>query len=202
MKSATLFGLIAVAALAYFLFHRSSPHPPVADDPPPPAATPPTKILHATRLATKEERRQLADQISTAQAARTAGAAPGGAAAIHGREAPPRLPTTTLDPEHPDEMKTTIRSAMREAIPLLTDCYAAAIPNLTDDETRIAAKLTLTSDPDIGTVIDAHQIADDQGRPLLASFDDCLRTTFQQLALPPIENGGTLEVTYPFVFHK
>jgi len=201
MKSASLFGLVVVAALAYFLFHRSTPHPAVADDPPPPAAAPPTKIQHATRLATKEDRRRLADQIATAQAART-GSSPGGAAAIHAREAPPRLPTTTLDPEHPDEMKTTIRSAMREAIPLLADCYSAAIPNLTDDETRIAAKLTLTSDPDIGTVIDAHQIADDQGRPLLASFDDCLRTTFQQLALPPIENGGTLEVTYPFVFHK
>jgi hypothetical protein len=76
------------------------------------------------------------------------------------------------------------------------------MPQLADAETRIAAKLTLTSDPDVGTIIDAHQISDDQGRPLLATFDDCLRDTIQQLALPPIADGGTIEVTYPLTFHK
>jgi hypothetical protein len=194
--------LVAIVLLSSYLMHHTEPKPPmVADDPPPPPmpkAAPPqpiAKIDHAQKLATKAERQQLADQIASAQTARKA--------STHAPR-PPVLPVvaTTLDPGHPDDMKTTIRTAMRDAIPLISDCYQQAMPQLADDETRIAAKLTLTSDPDVGTIIDAHQISDDQGRPLLATFDDCLRDTIQQLALPPIADGGTIEVTYPLTFHK
>jgi hypothetical protein len=193
--------LVAIVLLGSYLMHHTEPKPPmVADDPPPPpmpkaaAPQPIAKIDHVQKLATKAERQQLADQIASAQTARKA--------AAHAPR-PPVLPVAaTLDPAHPDDMKTTIRAAMRDAIPLITDCYQQAMPQLADDETRIAAKLTLTSDPDVGTIIDAHQISDDQGRPLLATFDDCLRDTIQQLALPPIADGGTIEVTYPLTFHK
>jgi hypothetical protein len=186
MKVAISAALVAIVLLGSYLLHHTEPKPPmVADDPPPPpmpkAAVPPpiAKIDHAQRLATKAERQQLADQIASAQAARKATAH-----APH----PPVLPVAT--------------TAMRDAIPLIADCYQQAMPQLADDETRIAAKLTLTSDPDVGTIVDAHQISDDQGRPLLATFDDCLRDTIQQLALPPIADGGTIEVTYPLTFHK
>ena len=206
--------VVAIVLLGSYLMHHTEPRPPmVADDPPPPpmpkpaAPQPIAKIDHAQKLATKAERQQLADQIASAQTARKA--------AAHAPR-PPVLPVVaTLDPApgnesralqlgpaHPDDMKTTIRTAMRDAIPLITDCYQQAMPQLADDETRIAAKLTLTSDPDVGTIIDAHQISDDQGRPLLATFDDCLRDTIQQLALPPIADGGTIEVSYPLTFHK
>jgi hypothetical protein len=200
MKVAITAALVAIVLLGSYLMHHTEPKPPMAaDDPPPPpmpaAAVPQpiAKIDHAQKLATKAERQQLADQIASAQTARKAAHAP----------RPPVLPVVaTLDPAHPDDMKATIRTAMRDAIPLITDCYQQAMPQLADDETRIAAKLTLTSDPDVGTIIDAHQISDDQGRPLLATFDDCLRDTIQQLALPPIADGGTIEVTYPLTFHK
>ena len=193
--------IVAILLLGSYLLHHTEPRPPVvADDPPPPpmakaaAPLPIAKIDHAQKLASKAERQQLADQIASAQTARKA--------ASHGPR-PPALPSAaTLDPAHPDDMKTTIRSAMRDAIPLISDCYQQAMPQLADDETRIAAKLTLPSDPDVGTIIDAHQISDDQGRPLLATFDDCLRDTIQQLALPPVADGGTIEVTYPLTFHK
>lgn len=176
--------VVAIVLLGSYLLHHTEPGPPlVADDPPPPpmpkAAVPQPigKIDHAQLLATKAERQQLADQIASAQTARKA--------AGHA----PHPPILTV-------------AAMRDAMPLITACYTQAIPQLADDETRIAAKLTLTSDPDVGTIIDAHQISDDQGRPLLATLDDCLRDTIQQLALPPIADGGTIEVTYPLTFHK
>ena len=203
--------IVAILLLGSYLLHHTEPRPPVvADDPPPPAMAkaaaplPIARIDHAQKLASKAERQQLADQIASAQTARKA--------AAHAPR-PPALPTLDpapgnesralqLGPTHPDDMKTTIRAAMRDAIPLIADCYQQAIPQLADDETRIAAKLTLTSDPDVGTIIEAHQISDDQGRPLLATFDDCLRDTIQQLALPPVADGGTIEVTYPLTFHK
>ncbi|MEO8840089.1 MAG: hypothetical protein ABI591_07345 [Kofleriaceae bacterium] len=192
--------VVAIVLLGSYLLHHTEPKPPlVATDPPPPpmpevaAPEPIAKIDHAQKLATKAERQQLADQIAAAQTAHKADA-----------HAPrPVLPVTaTLDPAHPEDLKTTIRTAMRDAIPLIGDCYQQAIPQLADHETRIVAKLSLTSDPDVGTIIDAHQISDDQGRPLMATFDDCLRDTIQQLALPPIADGGTIEVTYPMTFRN
>src|SRR5450755_2803559 len=133
--------VVAIVLLGSYLLHHTEPRPPmVADDPPPPpmpkaaAPQPIAKIDHAQKLATKAERQQLADQIASAQTARKA--------AAHAPR-PPVLPVVaTLDSAHPDDMKTTIRTAMRDAIPLITDCYQQAMPQLADDETRIAAKLT------------------------------------------------------------
>jgi len=202
MKLAIVAGVLAAAALVLYLIRRTEPTPPIAVDDPPPILQkekPVAKIekIEHGKLETKAERQQLAEQIAAAQAARGAGSA-----APHAPR-PPSLPAAaTLDPDHPEDMKSVIRSTMREAIPLLADCYTQAIPQIPDDETKVAAKITLISDPDVGTIVDAHQISDDQGRPLLASFDDCLRNTMQQLALPPIAGGGTIDVTYPFTFHK
>ena len=152
----------------------------------------PKPIAHATKLE-PDERKQLAGRITQAQAER-------GALSAAKRPSLPDSPAPTLDPAHPDETKTTIRTAMREVVPLLGECYEKAIPTLGTHETKVAAKLTLTGDPDIGTIIDAHQILDDAGKPLPASFDDCLRDTMQHIALPPLEGGDTLDVNYPFVF--
>jgi hypothetical protein len=159
-----------------------------------PAATA-KPIAHATKLASADERKQLADRIARAQASHA-----DGRAAVHATAAPSLPAAPTLDPDNPEGAKTTIRAAMREVIPMLTDCYEKAIPSLATDETKVVAKLTLTGDPDIGTMIDAHEVRDGDGKPLPAAFDDCLRDTMQNIALPPLEGDGKLEVHYPFVF--
>ena len=153
-----------------------------------PAASKP--IAHATKLASADERKQLADRIAQAQSVR---------AAVHATAAPSLPAAPTLDPDNLEGIRMTIRTAMSEVLPLLRDCYVKAIPSLATDTTKITATLTLTGDPDIGTVIDAHEIRDGDGNPLPAAFDDCLRDTMQNIALPPLESGK-LEVHYPFVF--
>jgi hypothetical protein len=173
---------------------RGTPH----DEPAAPlGSSAPKPIAHATKLASPDERKQLAERIANAQASRARG---DGRAAVHAPAAPSLPPAATLDPDNPEGTKTTIRTAMREVIPLLSDCYVKAIPSLKTDETKVMAKLTLTGDPDIGTLIDAHEVRDGDGNPLPPAFDDCLRDTMQNIALPPLEGGGTLEVHYPFVF--
>ncbi len=212
MKGLTTVALVIAVALGYYLFRRTTPAAPsAAIDPPPvvaraspdlgstPAATG-GLIDHAQRLASKAARQQLADRIVAAQAARAAGRNGAGRAAVHAAR-PPTLPSPTLDPDRPDDFKATIRATVKDAIPLLAGCYEAAMPQL-PDESHLEAKLTLISDPDVGTIIDAHQIQDDRGAPILATFDDCLRDTMQQLALPPLAHGGTIDVTYPFTFSK
>jgi hypothetical protein len=213
MKSLGVVVAIGCAAvLGWYLIRHTRPVATAAviDLPPAPRvgvdpSQAPGAITHATKLA-RAERRELADRIAAARAARGSAASTTASAAIHAPLPPSLAPAPTLDPDHPDDLKTTLRATIREAVPLLAACYEAAIPQLPEAETHIAAQLTLTSDPDVGTIIDAHQLSDDQGHPLLASFDDCLRDTMQQLALPPIAGANqgpvTIEVTYPFRFSK
>jgi hypothetical protein len=156
-----------------------------------------------TKLGSVEERKLLAERIEKARADRasiatsnagTSGTSGSVAMATHA-PAPPRLPE-----QAPEISAVEIRSAMRDVIPILTECYETALPTLTSPRLEITAELTLTGDPDIGTLIDAKQIADKTGQPLPAGFDDCLRSTFQTLALPPLQEGDQIEVRYPFLF--
>jgi hypothetical protein len=150
-------------------------------------------IDRVTKLASLEERKAMAEHIAAAHAAR--GGQTTGAAATHA-PAPPRLP----DADTPAIDKTSIRAAMHEIIPALTECYETAIPTLQNTHIKIGASLHLTGDPDVGTLIDADAITDDKGIPLPAAFDDCLRSTFMLMALPPLAEGDRIDVHYPFEF--
>ncbi|MFT3693652.1 MAG: hypothetical protein QM831_10965 [Kofleriaceae bacterium] len=200
MRLAIAAGIAAIVALVIFLAHSTEPKGPlVATDPPPQIPRVPPKaelpkIDHVQKLS-KGDRADLADRIAGARAR-------GSATAPMSVGKPPSLTPVSAgfgDPANPDATKDTIRSAMREVLPLLAECYNQAAPQLPEKHLQVEAKITLTGDPDIGTVIDAHQITDDKGRPILASFDDCLRDTMQQLALPALA-ADKLEITYPFVF--
>lgn len=190
--------LVAIVGAIWYL-QRPTPTTSAANEPAPPKPAPIGKV---TKLGSIEERKLLADRIEKARAQRAksiaanAGMRSSSSAAMATHApAPPRLPD-----EAPAISAVEIRSAMREVIPILVDCYQAAMPTLGDPHVEITAELTLTGDPDIGTIIDAKQIADKAGQPLPAGFDDCLRSTFQTLALPPLQEGDQIEVRYPFVF--
>lgn len=193
--------VVAIIAAVWYL-QRPTPKTVAATESAPPKPAPITKV---TRLGSVEERKLLADRIEQARAERSTTAAKTGAKtgtsgtamATHA-PAPPRLP----DDLPPAISHVQIKSAMRDVIGLITECYEAAIPTLADPHLEIEAELTLTGDPDIGTVIDAKQISDKTGKPLPAKLDDCLRSTFQTLALPPLAEGDTIEVRYPFMFDK
>jgi len=66
----------------------------------------------------------------------------------------------------------------------------------------VVASLTLTGDPDIGTLIDADQLFDQHGQPLPAALDACLRARFQTLELPALAEGDKITVRYPFAFRS
>jgi hypothetical protein len=171
--------VVAAIALVWYL-HR--PASTTAASVKPAAAAPPAEAVspkparppaHVTKLS-PEERTRLAERIAQAQATR------GGAATR--APAAPKLPDRPgLDPDDVDSFKTTIRSAMKEVIPLLADCYAKAGSSV-PRELTVRAHLRLTGDPDIGTLIDADRTSDTDEAPLPAAFDDCLRSTLQSLA--------------------
>jgi hypothetical protein len=181
--------------------HKSAAAPDEARSTTQPAATPARPIDHVTKLSGPAERKQLADRIAAAQAARHTASASSGAAPTHAPAAP-KLPSDLPDDREPAISKTQIRDAMREVIGHVQKCYEDAIPTLKEPNLTVTAHIMLSGDPDIGTLIDADQLADENGQPLPATFDDCLRTTFMTLALPPLAEGDALEIHYPFRFES
>jgi hypothetical protein len=143
---------------------------------------------HVTQLATAAERQRVAEQIARAKIHR------------HAATPAPRLPDGPAERLADGLDRTTLRNAMQEVIPFLQHCYEAALPALTGNQLEIQAHLRLDGDRDVGTIIDAQQLFDQDAQPLPATLDDCLRSTFQRLQLPPLAEGDRVEVTYPFLF--
>lgn len=151
----------------------------------------PRPLDKVTRLANTAERSHLEDRIARAQAAR---------AAV--RAAPmPRLAEQTLD-TCTAISKNDIRAAMRELIPFIADCYEQGLPSLPSPDFDMVADMTLVGDPDIGTLVEVNALVDGSGNALAITLDDCFKTAFQLLALPPLAEGDKVEVRYPFVFRQ
>jgi RNA polymerase sigma-70 factor (ECF subfamily) len=153
-------------------------------------------VQHVRQLASAE-RQQVADRIAAAQALRAKRKQ-----AAMPAQSDQTLPSSSSPPHEGDMDKTVIRAAMQEVLPFLGDCYGEARGSTLDaDHLEIHAKFRLTGDRDIGTVIDARQLVDDDGHALPAKLDDCLRSTLQTLELPPLGDGETVDVDYPLLFN-
>jgi hypothetical protein len=199
-RTGVILGLFVVLAVVAFTQWRSSGKAPMAPEAaaktvapsastPTNQAGPPSPIREPRKLTSLDERRAIADRIAAAQAARGAT-----------RAAPrPQLPD---QPENRGTIEAAdIQTAVRAMIPHIAECYEAALPQLGDGKLTVVANMTLTGDPDVGTLVDAKELSADTGKPLPASFDDCVRSTLQLIALPPLKEGDKVDVRYPFTFN-
>lgn len=95
-----------------------------------------------------------------------------------------------------EDVAGPLKQRLEETIPLLAECYPDR-----EGMAGALAQMTLTSDPELGTVIDTDEIKDAAGQPLDAKLDACLRDTIDSLALPPLgPRGGKLPLQYTFNF--
>lgn len=159
----------------------------------------PRPPAHVQRVS-PAERQQLADKIRDARSGRAATSAPAGPS-LPAAPRPSLPPSPGLTADNPEQFKTTMRAAMKEVIPYLAECYdkhGTGVP----DEISVVAKLSLTGDPDVGTLIDTRGLADDEDAALPAEFDLCLRDSLAGLQLPPLTEGEEVQVTYPFLFTR
>lgn len=155
-------------------------------------STVPRPVTKTSRIG-KERRAALAEMIRRANEARRSGAA--SASAPTGGT----TPVPTVDAESDATIvRTTMKDAMRELIPFLAECYSADenLPPLVE----VVADMTLTGDPDIGTIADANSVVAKDGSALPASFTTCLRDTLVEIEMPPLSEGGSVKVHYPFTF--
>jgi hypothetical protein len=159
-------------------------------------SAPPTKPkpVDRVRRITKEERAALAQQI---EAARTEHAHQ----VDHAEGQMRQKPSLEAQADDVTIVKTTMKAAMQEVIPMLSDCYDKGGSNL-PPALDVVAKLTLTGDPDVGTIVDANSLENKDGTPVDAAFGACVQDTLVTLEMPPISEGDVVQVTYPFAFAR
>lgn len=201
-KRSLLWLVIAVAMIASAVMwwqRRTSPVPPAKAQPgaathaPAPAATPsaaPAATSAKTRKLSPVERKQLGEQIAAAvHKTREARAAQAKATGTAVADEDPVIPLEAVGPELEDDLTA--------AIPILAECFQHA--GITDPRTAVA-QMTMTSDPDLGTVIDTADILGPDGKKLGSTLDTCLRDSIDSLALPPLGQPGKLQIQYSFKF--
>lgn len=173
------------------------PDPAQTNEPVRTASGPPKYVR---RIATPEDRQRIADRIAAARAGQAGRgkSAPAGPA-VTAAPPPPSLPSTPGSPPAEGELaraSVPLRDALGEAIPLLAECFT---PEQQRRDRRATVQMALVGD-DVGTLIDADQLVDENGRPLAPELDACLRATLRSLQLPPLAEGGDLHIQYSFRF--
>jgi hypothetical protein len=161
----------------------------------PPPVTPPPVVAVAKAAIDRDRRAAVAAAIARARSqAQPATAAPrvGGA----GDPTPAVVDTT------PGELtKDEIRAGVKEVIPLLTECFEAELDrDPAVGRINATAHLTIDSAADIGTVVAMGDLEVDGALGKSPDFHDCLTATLEAMVLPPMGDGGHVDVTYPFVF--
>ena len=155
-----------------------------------PTPAPPAATAAKTRRLSPEERKQLGAQIAAAvHKAREARAAQARAAGSAVADDDPIIPLESIGP--------ALEDSLTAAIPILAECFQRA--GITDPKTAVA-QMTMTSDPDLGTVIDTADIVGPDGAKLGPQLDSCLRDSIDSLALPPLGQPGKLQLQYSFRF--
>lgn len=105
------------------------------------------------------------------------------------------------DPEAVGELpKEYIRERVREdLIPLALECYTSAL----EDDEELAGKLVyqfrIVGEPDVGGIVEDAKLApeSDIAHPELV---ECMRESLMSMSFDPPQNGGAMDVTYPFEF--
>jgi hypothetical protein len=156
------------------------------------ATAPPAKPDHVRRLSAAD-RKQLGEQIAAARAKARAAAAAAAASSTSGGPKPELDDHIQLE-----QVADGLVTAMKESIPILAECYDQAYGADAGAKRTALVKMEMTSDPDLGTVIDDTAMTDADGKKLEPKLDECLRNTIESLALPPFDVGGRLEVQYSF----
>jgi hypothetical protein len=137
----------------------------------------------AVRRLDPAARKQLADQIAAARDKRRAEAS-----------ASPDRPALPEQGFKVEDIAQPLKEAMLAAIPILAECY----PDKKKGFVAVA-RLTLVSDPDLGSVIDSDGIKDKDDQPLDPKLEDCLLDTIETLALPPMgPHPGKVKLQYSF----
>jgi hypothetical protein len=98
--------------------------------------------------------------------------------------------------DNPEHVVSQMQSVFKQVKGYVAECVKQSGAEIKG----FKAELSLTGDPDIGTLIDASALTGADGQSLPAQFDDCVRSIMQSLELPPMAVGDEFKVNYEFLF--
>jgi hypothetical protein len=96
--------------------------------------------------------------------------------------------------------KDYIRGRVRELIPLLSECYVAALEDAPAIVGKLVVELTIGGEPEVGGLVEASEVIADESTIVHAGMLECVRETMYAAQFDPPEQGGTVVVRYPFAF--
>jgi hypothetical protein len=103
-------------------------------------------------------------------------------------------PEAVLDKEY-------IREAVNEGmIPALHDCYDAELEEDPTLEGKVVIRFEILGDEEVGGVVDNVAVVEDQTTLQNEALHECMRESMYALDFPAPDQGGTVTVTYPFMF--
>lgn len=150
------------------------------------------------KVMNAEAREQLLRAIRGAHQRRAATATP--ATAAPSSAPPPSLASTTIDGDSGDLDKAYIREAMSGLLPMIVDCYKAALEKQPALTGRLVVNFTIEGEPGIGGLVTESAIDPAQSEIQDPGMGQCVQETMFALEIDPPSNGGTVKVTYPFLF--
>ena len=113
--------------------------------------------------------------------------------------------TTTPAPALPEAVtidKQYVRSAVREIVPLIQECYEEGMLRDPTIEGTVAVDFTIEGEPGVGAVVGESVVDNERSTITDPEVRECIQETMHALSLDPPSTGGTVQVRYPFTFRR
>lgn len=198
-------GLVAVGALAiaggavFYASSRDSGAAPRAASASPapsassaasPSSADPAAALHVRKLAPAAKASLLA-AIRTQHGRRSGGTS--------GTSSSASTPAPAL-PANGDLDKQYVRAAVRELIPMLSECYEEGLERDPALQGTIIVDFTIEGEPGVGGVVGESAVDAKESTLVDSQVRECIQETMHSLQIDPPTAGGVVRVRYPFEF--
>jgi RNA polymerase sigma factor (sigma-70 family) len=124
--------------------------------------------------------------------------------AAHARDEARRASAPTAPPslggEPADLDKEYVQASVRDLLPFLKECYTTALDQGPSFGGDIVVDFTIEGTPETGGLVTEAAIDDDGTDIDNVEFRECIRQTMFSLEIDPPTDGGSVKVSYPFMF--
>jgi len=114
--------------------------------------------------------------------------------------APTSPPSLDITDEPPDLDKEYVKASVSELMPFLKDCYTSALDQGSSFGGSVVVDFTIEGTPETGGLVTEAAIDPERTDVDNVEFRECIRETMFSLEIDPPMDGGTVKVSYPFMF--
>jgi len=97
----------------------------------------------------------------------------------------------------PDYIKAAIREQL---VPAVRECYESSLEDNANLRGSVVLNFEILGHPDVAGVVDDVRISEDRTTLDDAALRECMVESMYVVEMPAPSGGGSINVTYPFVF--